>query len=81
MQNFKQYLDDAELTYHTDTSWEYRYETPNICISFGQLEDGKNIIENFAVKRKSIWICLTPTDKQIKMMFAKLELTPYRNYQ
>jgi hypothetical protein len=72
-------ISNAKLEYFNDISWHYRIETRRYCIDFAKDENGKNIIEEFSKLVKGVWIALTPTDEQIKMMWFILNMTPYRN--
>ena len=59
------------------TSWSYLSETLNFVVEFYQDESGINQIEEFCQKVNKHWIQLIPTDAQIKLMFDKLNATPY----
>lgn len=74
-------IQSAKLEYESDTSWVYRNETPSISISFSQDETGKNHIDEFNHKHNGLWIELIPSDEQVKMMFDKLNETPYREVE
>lgn len=71
----------AELEYQSDISWSYEIENSCYAISFYKDENGKNQIENFHRNHKGIWIELVPTDEQIKLMFDRLNQTPYREVE
>lgn len=70
-------INSAKLTYISETSWSYLSETLNFVVEFYQDESGKNNIEQFCKRVNKYWIELTPTDAQIKLMFNKLNATPY----
>lgn len=71
----------AELEYQSDISWSYEIENSCYAISFYKDENGKNQIENFHRNHKGMWIELVPTDEQIKLMFDRLNQTPYREVE
>jgi hypothetical protein len=90
MQKYKNILDDAsflnllenaKLEYLSDTSWAYSIETTTHCLDFYQDESGKNHLEQFCVNVDGVWFNLMATDKQLKLMFAKLEATPYKTVE
>lgn len=72
---------NAELEYQSDISWSYNIENSNYCISFYKDENDKNLIESFHRNVKGVWIELIPTDEQIKLMFDRLNKTPYREVE
>ena len=67
--------------YLSDISWVYSYTTETVCIEFYQDQNGKNYVEQFAVKIKNKWSDVNPTDFQIKVIFEKLNATPYRQVE
>ena len=74
-------IENATLEYISDIEWAYRYEDSNFCVDFYKDENGKNHIEQFLTNKKGIWIDIIPTDKQIKMMWLKLDAVPYREVE
>ena len=74
-------ISNANLEYMSDISWGYDIETSNYYISFYKDDDGKNHIENFHRNVKGTWFEIIPTDEQLKMMFEKLDNTPYREVE
>jgi hypothetical protein len=76
--DFVEIIETAKLKYIDDISWFYKYETKDCIVDFYQNEIGKNKVEQFAIKIDSRWISLTPTAEQVKMMFDKLNATPYQ---
>jgi hypothetical protein len=73
-------LESCEVDYFSDTSWQYsnKEHKQTICIEFSQNESGENSIDKFCYQRKGIRFDVTPTDEQIKLMWEKLNNTPYR---
>lgn len=78
---FEELLKKAVLSYIYDTSWAYKIETQNLIIDFYQDESGKNIIEQFCVKIKNVWVELQVLEWQIKLMFQKLDNTPFKEVE
>lgn len=76
--DFKKILSTAKLKYIDDISWGYKAETNTYCVDFYQNKIGKNIIEQFSICIDGRWIEMKPTDEQVKMMFDKLDATPYK---
>ena len=68
----------AKLEYISDIEWGYKYEDQFKCIDFYKDENGKNHIEKFLHKHNGMWIEITPTDEETKLMFQILNDTPYR---
>ena len=79
--DFKQILASAQLEYHSDISWGYRAETKEYCIDFYQDETGRNHIGEFSLCKKGLWIAVQPTRDQTRLMFEKLNDTPYRDVE
>lgn len=73
-------LESCKIEYISDTSWQYTNTVYNqtISISFSQNDSGDNSIDDFSYKHKGTWFDLTPTDEQVKLMYDKLNNTPYR---
>ena len=76
---FNEAFEKAELEYTSDISWRYKYETQNFVLEFSQDESGNNTLEQYAQRKGKYWIDLFATDEQMKMMFEKLNNTPYKN--
>jgi hypothetical protein len=70
----------AKLEYLSDISWTYESVINPNCISiqFWQSGSGKNDVSEFCVKVNGIWMDIVPTDEQLKLMYDKLNNTPYR---
>jgi hypothetical protein len=76
-----QFIKSSKLEYLSDTSWSYTFETESISIRFTQQEDGSNEVEEFNVNQSGVWFTIVPTDEQLKLMFEKLNETPYREVE
>ena len=75
---FKEVLQKAEPNYDSDIAWHYILKGQNYQIVFGQDDIGRNSIDEFSVLLRKKWVTILPTDEQIKLMFEKLDKTPYR---
>jgi len=82
-QQITEAIKTAKLEYYSDTSWSYTNTLTPFCLSinFYKDETGKNHVEEFCYKHKGIWVDLTPTDAQLKLMYKMLNDTPYREVE
>lgn len=71
-------IKQAKLTYESDTSWGYKYESQFYIIEFYKDESGKNHVEQYLKYNGGMWIIILPTDEEIKIMYQILNDTPYR---
>jgi hypothetical protein len=81
MEYFDKAIESAKLEYISDIEWAFKYEDSNFCIYFYKDENGKNHIEEFLINKKGVWIDITPTDEQVKIMWSKLDAVPYREVE
>ena len=70
----------AKLTYDSDLSWCYENieNTEILQIIFSQDECGRNSVDTFLSCINNVWINLYVTEEFSKIMFEKLNNTPYR---
>lgn len=74
-------IEEAKLEYFSDIEFNYSASKNNYSIDFYKDENGQNHINDFGKMVKGVWFQMTPTDKQIKMMWNKLDNTPYREVE
>jgi hypothetical protein len=69
----------CNLTRETEISFGYKYEAQNFILDFYQNSIGQNILEQYARKIKGVWVNLTATNKEIQLMWAKLNETEFHD--
>lgn len=72
-------LDNSVLNRISDISWAYKFDNGTFVLDFFQNEDGKNHIEEFSTIVNGVKFDLMASDEQIKLMWGKLNNTPYHD--
>ena len=78
---FKNLIENLTPKYMSDISWGYKYESQDVVIYFYKDENGENIIKQFCEKIENNWYDMTPKSYHVKIMFDKLNSTPYRQVE
>jgi len=81
MKGLNQAIEQAKLEYQSDVEWSYFFQNKFCSVCFYKDENGNNRIEEFGVMEKGLFIEVLPTDEQLKIMFNKLNNTPYREVE
>jgi hypothetical protein len=74
---FRQEIEKAKPNYEIDNTWYYRLTGKDYEVVFYKDEIGKNHLDFFKVCGEDFAFDFEPTEKMIKLMWEKLNNTPY----
>ena len=74
---FKQEIEKAQPHYEIENTWYYRLVGDDYEVIFYQDEIGKNHLDFFKILKDDFTFDFNPTEQMIKLMWEKLNNTPY----